>query len=264
MVASSQTPHPVSTLTMTMLISLPLCLLPLSSSLWVSAFVHAQSCPALWSMDCSLSGSSVYGIHQARILESTVILLPGDLPDPRTEPVSPALAGGFFTSEQSGKLSSALKVKVTQSCLTVWDPMDYTVHGILQARILEWVAFPFSRGSSQPRDQTQVSRIAGGFFTRWATKEAQPIPSPGGLPDPGIELGSPALQVDSLPAELSGTLAIFQIYHPVSNHMVFGFLLPLSPLILIVLAPRLTFESRLIPFSCLRKSVDHHYLRIKC
>ena len=42
------------------------------------------------------------------------------------------------------------------------------VHGILQARILEWVAFPFSRGSSQPRDQTQVSRIAGGFFTNWA------------------------------------------------------------------------------------------------
>ena len=41
----------------------------------------------------------------------------------------------------------------------------YTVHGILQARILEWVAFAFSRGSSQPRDQTQVSRIAGGFFT---------------------------------------------------------------------------------------------------
>jgi len=43
--------------------------------------------------------------------------------------------------------------------------MDYTVHGILQARILEWVAFPFSRGSSQPRDGTQVSHIAGGFFT---------------------------------------------------------------------------------------------------
>ena len=44
-------------------------------------------------------------------------------------------------------------------------PMDYTVHGILQARILEWVAFPFFRGSLQPRDQTQVSHIAGGFFT---------------------------------------------------------------------------------------------------
>ena len=48
-----------------------------------------------------------------------------------------------------------------------------TVHGILQARILEWVAFPFSRGSSQPRDRTQVSCITGRFLTSWATKEAQ-------------------------------------------------------------------------------------------
>ena len=51
--------------------------------------------------------------------------------------------------------------------------MDYTVHGILQARILEWVAAPFSQGSSQPRDQIQVSHITGGFFTRWVTREAQ-------------------------------------------------------------------------------------------
>ena len=51
--------------------------------------------------------------------------------------------------------------------------MDYTVDGILQAKILEWVAFPFSRGSSQPRDPTQISYIAGTFFTSWATKEAQ-------------------------------------------------------------------------------------------
>ena len=64
------------------------------------------------------------------------------------------------------------KVKVTQSCLTLCDPMDSVVHGILQARILEWVAFPFSRGSSQPRHQTQVSYIAGRFFTVWATREA--------------------------------------------------------------------------------------------
>ena len=53
------------------------------------------------------------------------------------------------------------------------DPMDFTVHGIFQARILEWVTFPFSRGSSQPRNQTQVSHIAGRFFTIWATGEAQ-------------------------------------------------------------------------------------------
>ena len=55
---------------------------------------------------------------------------------------------------------------------TLCNPMNYTVHGILQARILEWAAFPFSRGSSQPRDQTQVSHIVGGFFTNWATREA--------------------------------------------------------------------------------------------
>ena len=51
--------------------------------------------------------------------------------------------------------------------------MDYTVHGIPQVRILEWVAIPFSRGPSQPRDRTQLSRIAGRFFTRGVTKEAQ-------------------------------------------------------------------------------------------
>ena len=61
-----------------------------------------------------------------------------------------------------------VKVKVTQSCPTLCNPMDYTVHEILQARTLEWVVFPFSRGSSQRRDQTQVSCIAGGFFTSWA------------------------------------------------------------------------------------------------
>ena len=57
------------------------------------------------------------------------------------------------------------EVKVTQPCLTLCDPRDYRVHGILQARILEWVAFSFSRGSSQPRDRTQVSCVADGFFT---------------------------------------------------------------------------------------------------
>ena len=57
--------------------------------------------------------------------------------------------------------------------VTLCDPMDCTVHGILQARILEWVAFLFSKESSQPRDQTQVSCIAGGFFTSWAIREAQ-------------------------------------------------------------------------------------------
>ena len=52
-----------------------------------------------------------------------------------------------------------MKVKVAQSCPTLWDPMDSTVHGLLQARILAWVTFPFSRGSSQPRDWTHVSGL---------------------------------------------------------------------------------------------------------
>ena len=65
---------------------------------------------------------------------------------------------------------SHVKVKVAQSCLALCSSMDSSlpgssVDGILQARMLEWVAFPFSRGSSQPRDQTQVFRTAGGFFT---------------------------------------------------------------------------------------------------
>ena len=70
------------------------------------------------------------------------------------------------------------KVKVAQLCLTLCYPMDcslqgFSVHGIFQARVLEWVAIPFSRGSSWPRDWTWVSCIVGRRFTLWATMEAQ-------------------------------------------------------------------------------------------
>ena len=69
------------------------------------------------------------------------------------------------------------KSEVTQSCPTLCDPVDYSppgscVHGILQARILEWVAISLSRWSFQPRDRTQVSCIAGRCFILWATREA--------------------------------------------------------------------------------------------
>ena len=68
-------------------------------------------------------------------------------------------------------------VEVTQLRLTFCNPINHTppsssVHGILQARILKWEAIPFSKGSSQPRDQTQVSYIAGGFFTIRASRDA--------------------------------------------------------------------------------------------
>ena len=98
--------------------------------------------------------------------------------------------------------ASKVKVKVTQSCLTLCDFMDYTVHGILQAIILEWVAFSFSKGSSQPRDQTQVPCIAvdslltedqeSPRILEWVAYPFSSGPSwPRNL-DPRIELGSPA------------------------------------------------------------------------
>ena len=73
--------------------------------------------------------------------------------------------------------TSCLKVKVAPLCLTLCGPMDCSlpgssVHGIFQARILEWVAIPSSRRSCQPRDWTQASHTGGGFLTVWATREA--------------------------------------------------------------------------------------------
>ena len=83
----------------------------------------------------------------------------------------------YFKSVLLAKEESEVKVKVTQLCLTLCDPMDYTVHGIVQARILEWIAFPFSRESSQP----------------------------------GVEPRFPALQADSLPTEPPGKPYPFKI-----------------------------------------------------
>ena len=110
----------------------------------------------------------------------------------------------------SSSLSNHVLCLVTQILCNPMDcsPPGILFTGILQARILEWVVMPSSRGPSQPNSQTQVSHTAGGLFTVWVTREAQeywsgwPIPSPGDLLNPGIEPGSLELQVDSLPAEL--------------------------------------------------------------
>ena len=147
----------------------------------------AQSCPTLWDpMDCSLPDCSVHGILQARILEWLAI--------PRSQHSFPCLQSFDHALPSAWAILSSgseihLKISfsyanliiiavcvcvcvclsVTQSCPTLWDPMDCSlpgssVHGIPQARILEWVA----------------------------------IHSPGDLPEPGIKPRSPALQVDSL------------------------------------------------------------------
>ena len=93
-----------------------------------------------------------------------------------TERMTHDTTNGFCGStRQEGRLS--LCCVVLHSWPTLGDPMDCSlagssVHGIFLARILEWAAISFSRGSSPPRDQTWVSCIAGRFFTNWATREA--------------------------------------------------------------------------------------------
>ena len=86
---------------------------------------------------------------------------------------------GSHNKNELSQFCAVLHV-VAQLCLTLCDPVDYAHQaplsmGILQARILEWIAMPPSRGSSQPRDRTHVSHIAGRFFTLLITREAQSI-----------------------------------------------------------------------------------------
>ena len=135
----------------------------------------AQSCSTLWDpMDCSRPGSSLHGILQARVLESVAISFSRGSSQPRdwtrvSHTVADALPTEPPGKSMRGHNSLKVKVLVAQWCLTFCDPMDCSppgssVHGSLQARILEWVAISFSRGSSQPRDQTKVSCIAGRFL----------------------------------------------------------------------------------------------------
>ena len=137
--------------------------------------VVTQSCLILCDpVDCSPSGTSVHGILQARILEWVAIsFFRGSSWTGDWTWVS-RTTGRCFTLWATRE---AQESEVTQSCLTLCDPMDcsladFSIHGTFQARILEWVAISFSRGSSWPRDRTWVSRILGSHFTLWATREA--------------------------------------------------------------------------------------------
>ena len=114
---------------------------------------------------------------------------PGDLPYWGIEPGSPAFQADALTSELPGKpwwfespitnlLNAYSLVWLRLLCPTLCNLMDcslpgFSLHGILQARVLEWVAISFSRGSSWPRDRTQVSCIPGRRFNLWATRETQ-------------------------------------------------------------------------------------------
>ena len=127
----------------------------------------AQLCPTPCEpMDSSPPGSSVHEILQERILEWVAV------PFSRVSHQSKERSQKKNKNKKTCQLHLKVKVKVAQLCPALCDPMDYTVPGILQARTLEGVALPFSRGSSQPGNQTQVSLIPGGFLTSWATREA--------------------------------------------------------------------------------------------
>ena len=113
-----------------------------------------NSCSSRALLECGLS---------SRGTQASIPCGVWDLPGLGIEPKSHALAGRFLITGPQGKS------EVTQSCLTLCDPRDCSlpvcsVHGIFQARVLEWVAISFSRGSSQPRDWTLVSHIAGKYF----------------------------------------------------------------------------------------------------
>ena len=132
----------------------------------LSCFCHVLLCATLWTVAHQVLLSM--GFSRQEYYSGLPCPPVGDLPDPGIKPTSltfPALAGRYITTTW---------VLVAQSCPTLCNPMDYSlpgssIHGILQVRTLEWVAIPFSRGSSWPRDRTLVSCIASRFFTLWAT-----------------------------------------------------------------------------------------------
>ena len=119
----------------------------------------------------------------------------------------PDLQGGFLNSGPPVKVRV---VQLGQSCLTLCNPMDYRVHGILQARILEWVVFPFSRGSSQPRIKPRSLALQANFLSADLQGKHKNT-GVGSLsllqwifPTQEVEPASSILQADSLPTELSG------------------------------------------------------------
>ena len=197
----------------------------------------AQSCSTLWDpVDCNLLGFSVHGILQARILEWIAISFSRGSSRSRDRARVSRIEGRRFnlwaTREACRKTHKLIDLilnfchckvvpsaaaKSIQSCPTLCDPIDGRLSGsllpgILQARTLEWVAISFSNAwkwkvkvKSLSRVQLFVTPGTGppGFFRQeyWS---GLPFPSPGDLPDPGIETGSPTLQADALTSEQPG------------------------------------------------------------
>ena len=133
-------------------------------------------------MDCSLLGSSVHEILQARILEWVAMPFSRGSSWPRDRTQISCIAGRFFTNwamreAQTGVgchalLQGIFPIQELNLGLLHCRRIVYHLSHEENPKILEWVVCPFSRRSSQPRNRTRVSCIAGGFFTSWTTREA--------------------------------------------------------------------------------------------
>ena len=153
----------------------------------LSSFSRVQFFATLWTV--ALQAPLSMGLSRQKYWSGLPFPPPGNLPDPRIKPAdltSPALAGGLFITSitwEAPRWKSLSYVLLFATPLT--GPPGSSVHGVLQTRILKWVAILFSRGSSWCKDWSRVSwiadgfftiwttTIAGGFFTIWATMEAQ-------------------------------------------------------------------------------------------
>ena len=146
-------------------------------SCMLSCFSHVLLYATLWTV--AKQAPLSIGILQAGILKWVAITSSREFPTQKWNPhlLSPLhWKMSFLPPVPPGK--PKVKFKLLSHVGLFCDPKDCSlpdssVHGIFQARILEWVAIPLSRGSSQPRDWTRVSCTAGGFFTIWAIREAQ-------------------------------------------------------------------------------------------
>ena len=138
----------------------------------LSCFSRVQLCVTLWSVTRQAPLSM--GFSRQEYWSELPSPSPGDLPDPGIElrsPVCPALQAVLYplSHRRSPQSNCESESEVAQSCPTLCDPVNCSppgssILGILQARILEWVAISFSKGTSRPRDRTQVSRTAGRRF----------------------------------------------------------------------------------------------------
>ena len=142
----------------------------------MTCLFSCKACPTLlpspWAVSHQLPLSLVFPRQESGV--GCHFLLQGIFPTQGWNPRCPCLLCGRWILYQWATWE-ALEVTMWKflSCLILFNSLGYIVHRILQARILEWVAIPFSRGSSQPRNWTGVSWLAGGFFTNWAIREAQ-------------------------------------------------------------------------------------------